>query len=343
MHKSKYIDNGTINENSKIVIGIGDSFCAGTGSESIETWKENDWDVEKMRVSYKAINEGYENSFINVLCKKHMPDYTPINFGMAGRGNKFAIRELFLHPTIGLEKAKEKIVVFVLSGLERLDFVNDISDEHSIHATTIFPSYNEKGKVGYAELTNYSNESLYNEHFVYSEFLVDFFMLLQWCEINNAKLLFVSAFTPGINRNNFYDIILGEKRHTLATKVTRALVDKIPWHRQILPQNFECIVHMLLHLEKKDDLIDDYKFRLFKIKKISKYGYMSKCQHPTKKGHELLADIVYEYILNYDQQQPLDFTEKNKLEDIKSIEEIKKQMIEKEEAEMPRKKDKSLI
>jgi hypothetical protein len=315
MHKSKYINNGILTEDSKIIIGIGDSFCAGTGSESIETWEENDWDIEKMRRSDKAITEGYENSFINVLCKKHMPDYLPINFGMGGRGVKFAIKSLFLHPTIGIEKAKEKIVIFVVSGLERLDFLNDISDESSTHANTIFPTYSEKGKIGYAELTNYENESLYTDQFVYSEFIVDFFMLMQWCEINNAKLLFISAFTPGINRDNFYKTILGKKRHTLALKVTRALVDKIPWHRQIFPQKFECIVHMLLHLEKKDDLIADYKFRLFKIDKTTKHGYMSKCQHPTQKGHELLADIVYEHILNYDKQVPLDFTENYPIED----------------------------
>ena len=30
-----------ITEDTKLLIGIGDSFCAGSGSESIETWERN--------------------------------------------------------------------------------------------------------------------------------------------------------------------------------------------------------------------------------------------------------------------------------------------------------------
>jgi hypothetical protein len=100
---------------------------------------------------------------------------------------------------------------------------------------------------------------------------------------------------------------------------------------------------MLLNLENRSDLINDYKFRLFNIEKITKHGYMSKCQHPTKKGHELLADIVYEHILNYDEQKPFDFSEKNKSEDIRTLEEIKRDKILEEEKNGPRKKDNSLI
>lgn len=313
MDKSKFIDTNIITEDSKIVIGIGDSFCAGTGSESFETWEENDWDIEKMRRSDKAIAEAYENSFINILCQKHLPDYIPINFGMGGRGNKFAIKSLFIHPTIGIEKAKEKIVIFVVSGLERYDFLNDISDESSIHANTIFPSYGTKNKVGYAELTNFEGDTIFSDQFLHSEFIVDFIMLMQWCEIHKAKLLFMSAFTPRINRDDFFKVVLGEKRHNLAIKVTRAMVNKIPWHRQIFPQNFESIIYMLLHLEKKEELMNEFRFRDFKIDKKSEYGYISKCIHPTRKGQELLADIVYERILTYDDDIDSEFTKEIKL------------------------------
>ena len=29
---------------------------------------------------------------------------------------------------------------------------------------------------------------------------------------------------------------------------------------------------------------------------IIKNDYVSKCQHPTKKGHELLCDVIYRHI-----------------------------------------------
>jgi hypothetical protein len=41
MTKSEiYERNIEFNENTKILIGIGDSFCAGTGTESIEIWEK---------------------------------------------------------------------------------------------------------------------------------------------------------------------------------------------------------------------------------------------------------------------------------------------------------------
>ena len=51
MDMSKTTDgfNKIIHEGSKLLIGIGDSFCAGTGTESNELWEKNNWEVEKMR------------------------------------------------------------------------------------------------------------------------------------------------------------------------------------------------------------------------------------------------------------------------------------------------------
>jgi len=31
---------------------------------------------------------------------------------------------------------------------------------------------------------------------------------------------------------------------------------------------------------------------------------MTKCQHPSEKGHKLLAEIIYEHILKYDEISP---------------------------------------
>lgn len=305
MNGTKYTGNNVINENSKLLIGIGDSFCAGSGSESIETWERNGWDIEKVRYDKVGQDESYENSFVNQICKKHLTDYIPVNLGVSGKGNRFAIRELFLNPTLNLEVAKEKIVIFVVSGFDRLDVAGNIVEKYgrSNHSTTLWPIYNHiKGKVGYSELTTNSGESIYNEKFVVSELIIDFLTLLNWCELNNAKLLFVSGFTPELNMEHFLRWLVEgnpldmDFDKTLASK----LVSKIPWHRQIKPMGFDCITSMLLHLENRDDLIPYYGFRNFKPEKITEYGYMSKCQHPTKKGHELLCDLIYDEIKNYD-------------------------------------------
>ena len=302
MDMSKTTDgyNKLIYPNSKLLIGIGDSFCAGTGTESNELWEKNNWEVEKMRNDPDVFLQARVGSFVNQICQKHLTEYTPINLGMAGKGNRFAIRELFLNPNLNIEIAHEKILVFVVSDFSRFDVANEICDV-SNHSTTLWPSYSEKNRMGYADLQNHFGESIFNEKFVLSEFLLDMFMLLNWCEINNTKLILISGFTPELNRDYFFNTLIKGYENNERMKTVSKLVNKIPWYNVVQPMGYPCITDMLLHLENRDDLIPNYGFRHFNIEKTSEFGWMSKCQHPTKKGHELICDIVYEHILKYNE------------------------------------------
>lgn len=213
------------------------------------------------------------------------------------------IRELLINPTLNLEVAKEKIVIFVVSGFDRWDVVGDIVEKYgrSNHSTTLWPIYTHiKNKIGYSDLTDIHNVSIYNEKFVVSELIIDFITLLNWCTLHNAKLLFISGFTPELNMTHFLKWLVQNNDMDFDVRLSSKLVSKIPWDRQIKPMGFDCITSMLLHLENRDDLIPYYGFRNFNPDKITEYGYMSKCQHPTKKGHELLCDLIYEEIKNYD-------------------------------------------
>ena len=80
----------------------------------------------------------------------------------------------------------------------------------------------------------------------------------------------------------------------------------IPWRRIIRPMGFSCITDMLMHLEGWDKYMPNYGFRNMDIKTIGPNGYMTKCQHPSEKGHKILADIVYEHILHYDDTQEIE-------------------------------------
>jgi hypothetical protein len=306
------------NKDSKLLIGIGDSFCAGTGTESLGIWKKNKWDIEKMRSDKDGVMEAYDNSFINVLTKKYLKDYTSINLGMAGKGNRFAIRELFSNPQINLEDAGEKIVIFVSSGLERMDFSKDIINSHE-HTSTVWPSYGDSKQVGYGSIT-FQGESIYSEKLVVGEFLMDMYMLINWCTLNNAKLLFISGFTSILERRNLIDILLGDRDETntdLGTlsfmyKNACLMVNKIPWHRQIKPMGYDNMIDLMLHKQGRDELISNYNFRKYNVEKHTEKDYISKCQHPTKIGHELIADIVIKYIENYKDFEPTDFTSVDK-------------------------------
>lgn len=300
MNKIKLIEKNIINNESKIVIGIGDSFCQGVGSESIKTWEENNWDVEKMRLSDKGIIESYQNSMIQQLCDKHLKDFIPINLGKGGKGNKYSVYELLLNPLLNLDKAKEKIVIFVLSGLERFDVIQNITPIHH-DSTTIWPFYKGLDKIGYGQIMNDKGESIFNDKSSISNLIVDLIIVQNWCELNNAKFIFVSGFTPKINKDYFFEKLYDNsiKEKEITEKNLNLILDKIKWKSQIKPMGYDSIIQMLLHLENRDDLCSDYRFRDYIVDTHSEDNFISKCQHPTKKGYSLMSDIIYEHLKKY--------------------------------------------
>ena len=295
-----------ITKDSKLLIGIGDSFCAGRGACSIELWEKYGWDMERMysEGGTEVEESNYANSWVNQLCKNHMPDWTPLNLGMSGKGNRYAIKELMVNPLLGIEKAKEKIVVFAVSGFERFDLAKDLVGEE--HFTTQWPMYGDykEKKLGYSELTLENGDSLYSEKFVISEFILNIIELMNWCKLHNAKLLLISAFTPEFNKSHFIDVLSPNVTSVLGQMKLDELIWSIPWERIIRPLGFSCITDMLMHLEGWDKDLPGYGFRNMKIETIGPNGYMTKCQHPSEKGHKLLAEIIYDHILKYDELVP---------------------------------------
>jgi hypothetical protein len=305
-HYYPHTQENRITEDTKLLIGIGDSFCAGRGACSIEIWEKYGWDMERMYGEGGAEVEesNYANSWVNQLCKNHMPDWTPLNLGMSGKGNRYAIKELMVNPLLGIKKAKEKIVVFAVSGFERFDLAKDlIGEEHFTTQWPVYGGYKEK-KFGYSELTLENGESLYSEKFVISEFILNIIELMNWCKLHNAKLLLMSAFTPEFNKNHFIDVLSPNVTSVLGQMKLDELIWSVPWERIIRPLGFSCITDMLMHLEGWDKDLPGYGFRNVKIDTIGPNGYMTKCQHPSEKGHKLLAEIIYEHILNYDETSP---------------------------------------
>jgi hypothetical protein len=296
-----------ITEDTKLLIGIGDSFCAGRGACSIEIWEKYGWDMERMygEGGEEVEASNYANSWVNQLCKNHMPDWTPLNLGMSGKGNRYAIKELMVNPLLGIEKAKEKIVVFAVSGFERFDLAKDLIGEE--HFTTQWPVYAhyKENKIGYSDLTLENGDSLYSEKFVISEFILNIIELVNWCKLHNAKLLLISAFTPEFNKNHFIDVLSPYATSVLGQMKLDELIWTVPWERIIRPLGFSCITDMLMHLEGWEDKMPGYGFRNMKIETIGPNGYMTKCQHPSEKGHKLLAEIIYEHILKYDELVPI--------------------------------------
>jgi hypothetical protein len=298
-----------IDKNSKIIIGLGDSFTEGLGACSEKLWKRCDWDlnnvtVDKLKeyqISY------YENSWVHKLAKNHMPDFIPINMGMAGRGNRAAVKELHLHPELNLSDAKEKIVVFMLSGYERFDFVNREYFEH-IHFETMWPWKNQN--VPQRLLWDAYSNHIWSDRVAIIEMILSISEAKLWCKANNAKFVLCSAFRNDYQRTNFINLILNDcdcnKGRTPNYLLNREdhvekLVDIIDWENFLRPKRFSCMVDLLLHLEDREDLMggdNSQKFYDFSysLEKLSPKGYISNCGHPSEKGQEAMAESIFEHI-----------------------------------------------
>lgn len=293
-----------ITEDSKVLIGLGDSFTQGEGACDISLWEKYNWDLNLMsdKINRQEINESnLKNSWVNKICENHLTDFIPINMGMTGRGNRGAVKELYLHPDLNIEIAKEKIVVFMLTGIERFDFVHKFFFEH-LHYYTMWP--NEGGTIPESPLWDAYREFIFSDRSATIELLLTVAELKNWCKLNNAMLVLTSAFRPEYNFNYFFNSIRGDHTNYMdeSENYIKDLVNTIDWDSFLKPEGYNCITDYLCHLEEREDLIMDKSAALYyefgsKLEKLSPKGYITKCSHPSYKGHEAIADVIYKHII----------------------------------------------
>jgi hypothetical protein len=299
-----------IDRNSKILIGLGDSFTEGHGACTNELWEKCNWNLDKLPDGFGVDYQKsfYENSWVHKLCKNHLTDYIPINLGMTGRGNRGAVKELYLHPELKMETAREKIVVFMLSGYERFDFVHREFNQH-IHYQTMWPRICKNTKQ--KDLWETYGEYVYSDRVAIIEMLLGVAEVKMWCKANNATLILTSAFRPDYKMGIFKDKILnncecdgGKTPNYLLKQVEYVdrIVNIIDWDDFLYPKGYSCFSDYLLHLEGREDLVNNMNENLFynfgqSLEKMSPKGYITNCSHPSEKGHEEIAKVLYEHII----------------------------------------------
>ena len=154
----------TIVPGAKIVIGLGDSFTQGVGSWPKEVWDRYNGQIDTLKIPLEIFDQMYDNSWVQQLCNNHMTDWTPINLGCLGTGNRSAVKNLYLHPKIKFENASSGVVILMLSGMERFDFVNKDFPEHN-HFYTMWPNPWDKNSTNKKLWEAYA-ESLWSEKFI---------------------------------------------------------------------------------------------------------------------------------------------------------------------------------
>jgi hypothetical protein len=293
MYKWQY-DNINITEDSKIIIALGDSFTQGQGACDVPVWEKYNWDLKLMQGKHERdiLPYEYEGAWVNQLCKNHMPDWTPINFGMRGCGNRATVKELYLHPKLHLEKAKEKIVIFAITGTERFDFINKAFYDHH-HFFAMWPSPWSDG-VTNKKLWEAYYEDIFDDRFAVIELLLNIQEVMTWCKAHNAKFILCSAFENRLNKKYFTEQLVNKQN-----PITADLINLVDWNNIFRPQGYENFTDMLVHYEGRDDLKGGgFYMWAHEQKQGTSEGYFTPCAHPSYKGHALIAESMYEYIQN---------------------------------------------
>lgn len=288
----KFIDHKVV-EGDKLIIGIGDSYTQGVGAYTDETWNKNKGKIPVYASDKKLIKEQYEGSWVNQI-QALMPGWKGLNLGVAGTGNRSALKELYFHEKT-ISKASEAIVVYMLSGFERFDFIaKEFVSEHA-HFEAMWPNYWDPGcKV--PELWKAYADHVHSDRFMAGEAMLNILEAQMYCRAKGFKLLVISAFDTRFQRRWFDRTLVQGLFNLKPTGTTVDFIDQFDWSQAVYPQGCTTIIHLLTRLEGHDDSMAEGRFYRHYSEMDYPSAYITNCVHPTRKGHAIIAEEIVKAI-----------------------------------------------
>lgn len=279
--------NPHLPKDAKVVIGIGDSFTEGVGSWSKHTYNMNGGFIDPLNIPETIYEEMYQNSWVSQLCANHLQDHIPINLGIMGKGNRAAVKELYLNPAIKFENISSGYLVMMLSGIERFDFIEKDFVDH--HFYTMWPNPWDKNATNKALWECYAKD-LWSEKFVLVEALLNIKEAEYFAYRHNLKFIVTSAFDQRMIKKTYIDE-LGPKH--------KDLIESIPWKNFLYPENCKSFIEYLLTLDGRPELANGGFYDYYsKLKEPTEY--ITNCMHPTQEGYRIIASKIYDFIKDTD-------------------------------------------
>ncbi len=330
--------NKIIKKTGKAVIAIGCSFVQGQGAIDDDLYEKYTWEYPGMgypmriKISntekYALLRQypdllkpdpdhsldftfmEYKNAFVNVLCEKYFQgEYAPINLGIRGCGNRASIKELYFRPEIDWAGIKDLIVVYMPSGIERFDFVNDLWPEH-FHWKAMWPNEHKNPANGREHLWEGYHKSLYSEKFGIIEQLAHMQELMTWCKLHNAKLIITPGFDRRYNKEYFEAELSMSIERDMEGKIKQVtkpgfftfdnskghnqLSNLWPWDKMFKPEGFGTLADLAMSKEPSLKSTSDFFFQF--LGNRTPNGWMTPCAHPGVKAHDLYANLLYNHI-----------------------------------------------
>lgn len=283
----------------KYIVGLGCSWTQGEGGYPEEVWKSHGGRVQiRIKSDHYLRHIEHENSWVNVLCRDHFPDYTPMNLGARGIGNYGAVHQLHFCDKIDWNNSTG-IIVLMLSGFERFDVFHqhvhydDQEDDFYSNNThrhykwrTAWPVPNQK--TGDAEFWDVYGRVLWSEEFVSHHQMMALLDLQAFAKAYGYKLVVANAF-------NFRQE--GIKQYLKNN--TGPIADKFDWsvyfHDSV---NYTAFVQKLVELDGLLNPLDWQNFHSYYHRRDWPAKYLTNCEgaHPTLEGYKVIGAELAQFI-----------------------------------------------
>lgn len=291
-----------MNHKNKYLIGLGCSWTQGQGG-----YPDQIYDSFNGRVDVDGSNDYFlrehehENSWVNQLCRDHLAEYTPINLGVRGVGNVAAVNQLHFCDKVDFENS-EVIVIFMLSGIERLDIFTQTpytydegNDKDDYYSNLAYRHYKYRTAWPIAGKENKLNDiyakELHSDAFVAANTMTALLHLQNFTKRYNYQLIVANAY----NHYNNDSILKFIEKHS------KPLYDKFDWSCYYHSESeYISFVHRLIEL---DNIISSTTNPFWADHYYKAYSslehpaeHIANCGHPTTKGYKVIADDLAYFI-----------------------------------------------
>lgn len=281
---------------NKYIIGLGCSWTQGEGGYPEHIWKQYNGRPQlslRGKDDYHIRQYEHENSWVNVLCRDHFTEYTPINLGVKGIGNRAAVEQLHFCDKVDWDNS-EGIIVLLLSGFERLDLPATYSESNNQYDGYSNGEYcHYKWQTAWPFDNNnlfwkvYAKE-LWSERFVATQQMLSLLNLMNFAKAKNFKLVVANAF------NQRDEGIIEYLRN-----YTGSLVDKFDWSCYLHNEtDYVAFVQKLVELDGSIPSNEWGRFHQHYFGLDWPAKYLTNCEgaHPTIDGYKIIGDEMAKFI-----------------------------------------------
>lgn len=281
---------------------MGCSWTAGEGGWTDEIFKQ--YTEGRVQIALRGKSDyhlrkmEHENSWVNVLCRDHFPEYTPINLGVKGIGNRAAVHQLHFCDKVDFNNSTG-ILILLWSGFERFDLfqqhpILQYSTEDDRYSNNYYKHYKwrtlwpvpSEGK-GDLAWDCYARE-LWSEDFVASNQIITLLDLQTFAKAYNFKIVIANAFNQ---RNEGVLPYLQEH--------APVLYDKVDWSNYLHNTvDYTAFMEKLVDLDGKLERKNWGGYYSFYKHLPWPSTYLTNCDgaHPTIAGYKVIASEMANFI-----------------------------------------------